>query len=201
MSRALSAIAMLLTLGAAPQAPAKPPQPTEAAAKGPAKAQPTAAPKTAPKAAPAAAEKPATTRLGTAIEDDLARERAAVDARARALDMKEKLLAATEKRLTDRGTALRQVAQQLQVETGKAEVKTDERMTSLAKVYSTMKPRDAAIRFAGLDPALQVQIAQRMKERALSALLAQMPADGAAKLTAALARAPALPQPTQTASR
>jgi flagellar motility protein MotE (MotC chaperone) len=189
MSRALSAIAMLLTLGAAPQAPAKQP------AKAPAAAA----------AAPAAATtpaKPAPTRLGTAIEDDLARQRAAVDARARALDMKEKLLAATEKRLTDRGTALRQVAEQLQAETGKAEVKTDERMTSLAKVYSTMKPRDAAIRFAGLDPALQVQIAQRMKERALSALLAQMPADGAAKLTAALAKAPALPAPpTQTASR
>ena len=164
---------MLLTLGAAPQpaAPAKP------------------------------AAKPAATRLGTAIEDDLARQRAAVDARARALDMKEKLLVATEKRLTDRGAALRQVATQLQVETGKAQVKTDERLATLAKVYSTMKPRDAAQRFAGLDPALQVQIAQRMKDRALATLMAQMPADSASRLTAALAKAPALPTPVQTAGR
>lgn len=190
MSRTLAAVAMLLTLGAAPAQTARPGAP--AAKTAPAAAKPAAAP--APSKLPA-------TRLGTAIEDDLARQRAAVEARARALDMKEKLLVATEKRLTDRGAALRQVAEQLQTETGKAEVKTDERLASLAKVYATMKPRDAAQRFAGLDPALQVQIAQRMKERALAALLAQMPAEPAAKLTAALAKAPALPKPVETAAR
>lgn len=190
MSRTLAAVAMLLTLGAAPAQTARPGAP--AAKTAPAAAKPAAAP---------APSKPPATRLGTAIEDDLARQRAAVEARARALDMKEKLLVATEKRLTDRGAALRQVAEQLQTETGKAEVKTDERLASLAKVYATMKPRDAAQRFAGLDPALQVQIAQRMKERALAALLAQMPAEPAAKLTAALAKAPALPKPVETAAR
>lgn len=142
------------------------------------------------------------TRLGTAIEDDLAQQRAKVESRARALDLREKLLAATEKRLADRGTELRQVQTAVTADTVQANVRQDTRLAGLAKVYSTMKPRDAARVFERLDPALQIAIGQRMKDRAVASLLAQMNPDIAMRLTTGLANAKPLPAPpVQTAAR
>jgi flagellar motility protein MotE (MotC chaperone) len=154
---------------------------------------------------PASADKVAVqsasaTRLGTAIEDDLAQQRARVEARARALDLREKLLAATEKRLADRGTELRQVQTTVTADAVQANIRQDTRLVGLAKVYSTMKPRDAARVFERLDPALQIAIGQRMKDRAVASLLAQMNPDIAMRLTTGLANAKPLP-PVQPAAR
>ncbi len=58
----------------------------------------------------------------------------------------------------------------------------------LVKVYEGMKAKDAAPRLVLLDDKVRLPIAAKMKERALSAIVAQMPAPEAKKLTEALAR-------------
>ena len=58
----------------------------------------------------------------------------------------------------------------------------------LVKVFEGMKAKDAAPRLAVLDDSVRIPIAARMKERALSAIIAQMPATEAKKLTESLAR-------------
>ena len=58
----------------------------------------------------------------------------------------------------------------------------------LVKVFEGMKAKDAAPRLALLDDNVRIPIAAKMKERALSAIIAQMPATEAKKLTESLAR-------------
>lgn len=58
----------------------------------------------------------------------------------------------------------------------------------LVKVFEGMKAKDAAPRMVLLDDSVRIPIAAKMKERALSAIIAQMPAGEAKKLTESLAR-------------
>lgn len=58
----------------------------------------------------------------------------------------------------------------------------------LVKVFEGMKAKDAAPRMVVLDDSVRIPIAAKMKERALSAILAQMPAPEAKRLTESLAR-------------
>src|SRR6185295_17098709 len=57
----------------------------------------------------------------------------------------------------------------------------------MVKVFEGMKPKDAAARFTLLDDRVRLPIAAKMKERALSAMLAQMTPPEAKRLTEALA--------------
>jgi flagellar motility protein MotE (MotC chaperone) len=57
----------------------------------------------------------------------------------------------------------------------------------LVKVFEGMKAKDAAPRMVLLDDAVRLPIAAKMKERSLSAIVAQMPPADAKKLTESLA--------------
>src|SRR5437868_3317715 len=56
-----------------------------------------------------------------------------------------------------------------------ADAKEDAEVDRLVKVFEAMKPKDAAPRIVLLDDAVRLPIAAKMKERALSAVLANMP--------------------------
>lgn len=123
------------------------------------------------------------TRLGSAIEKDIAaRDRNAAQ-RARALEMREQAAKAIEARLgggtgTATGTA-----------SGPAPVDPiAERYAELARIYQAMKPKAAAAVFEQLAMDVQVEVAQRMRERSTAAIMASMSPRGAATLTMALAR-------------
>jgi flagellar motility protein MotE (MotC chaperone) len=58
----------------------------------------------------------------------------------------------------------------------------------LVKVFEGMKAKDAAPRMVLLDDNVRIPIAAKMKERALSSIIAQMPAPEAKRLTESLAR-------------
>lgn len=65
----------------------------------------------------------------------------------------------------------------------------------LVKVFEGMKAKDAAPRLAALDDNVRIPIAAKMKERALSAIMAQMSSADAKKLTESLARRYSTPRP------
>lgn len=131
-------------------------------------------------------------RLGAAVEDDLAARARSIQEQERAAALKAAVAAAAEKRAADRLRAL--AAERVALEAASAAVKKrdDERLESLARVYSSMRPKDAARILAGLDPVLQVEIASRMKERTTAAIMAAMDGATAAKLSEALSKRPAV---------
>jgi len=66
-------------------------------------------------------------------------------------------------------------------------IKDNSQMLQLVSMYEAMKPKDAARILSGLNTSLLVEMAQTMKARKMSAILAQMSADAAERLTLALA--------------
>lgn len=152
-------------------------------------------------ATPAPAEKPAVTRLGVSIQEDMtARDRAAAQ-RARALDMREQAARAAEQRLKAAGgTAPDATA------AGKpnaaAAAPENEHFDELARIYQAMKPKAAAVVFEQLAMDVQVEVAQRMRDRATAGILAAMTPKGAAALSMAIARRQSTREPaTETAQR
>jgi flagellar motility protein MotE (MotC chaperone) len=131
------------------------------------------------------------TETASAAEVDvlssLARRRAELDARARDQDMRENVLAATERRIDAKIAALRQLQGQINQLLGQRDAAQEKQTASLVKTYSDMKPRDAARIFNGLSDDVLIDVAGRMKSDALAPVLAAMNAEAAQKLTLRLA--------------
>lgn len=145
------------------------------------------------------------TDTGSAAEVDvlasLSKRRAELDNRARALDMRENVLAATEKRVDEKIATLKQLQAQVTTLIGQRDTAQEKQVTALVKTYSAMKPKDAARIFDGLSDDVLVPVAQEMKSDALAPVLAAMSPSAAQKLTVKLASKLNLPDtagPAQT---
>ncbi len=139
----------------------------------------------------APAKKAPASRLGSAIEGDLAK-RDKVDAeRQRKMDLQQQALQASQKRL-DAG--LEQAQGEDQGDEPKDSKKdragnsvADETADHLARIYQSMKAKKAAPVFEKLDLDLQIAVARKMRERNAANILAEMSPNAAAKLSMALA--------------
>lgn len=153
-------------------------------------------------ATPAPAEKPAVTRLGASIQEDMtARDRAAAQ-RTRALDMREQAARAAEQRLKAAGGAAAPGSPASGKAGAAAAAPEDEHYDELARIYQAMKPKAAAVVFEQLAMDVQVEVAQRMRDRATAGILAAMTPKGAAALSMAIARRQSTREPaTETAQR
>jgi flagellar motility protein MotE (MotC chaperone) len=146
---------------------------------------------------------------GSAAEVDvlasLSKRRAELDERGRALDMRENVLAATEKRVDEKIATLKQLQAQVTTLIGQRDNAQEKQVGALVKTYSAMKPKDAARIFDGLSDDVLVPVAQEMKSDALAPVLAAMSPSAAQKLTVKLASKlnlpdTAAPAQTQTAA-
>jgi flagellar motility protein MotE (MotC chaperone) len=157
-------------------APAKPDKPV------PAKAPPQPAPSPAPPAdpGPSAAER--------ALLTDLRTRRAALDERAQALDNREALAAAAERRLSERVDQLTALQTRLEAMESTRRERDEANWRSLVKTYEAMRPRDAATIFNDLDQTVLLQVLDRMKEAKAAPVLAAMQPERARLATAELAR-------------
>lgn len=127
----------------------------------------------------------AKTRLGVSIDEELgARDKAAAQ-RARELDLRERAARAAEQRLKAELLA-RQASAAAAAEAKTAE--DNERYDELARIYQAMKPAKAAVVFERLEMDVQIEVAQRMRDRSTAMILAGMTPEGAAKLSMAMAR-------------
>jgi flagellar motility protein MotE (MotC chaperone) len=136
---------------------------------------------------------------GSAAEVDvlssLTRRRAELDARERALNMRENLLSAGEGRVDQKIGALKNLQTQIQALLVTRDAKQDDQIKSLVKTYSAMKPKDAARIFNSLSDDVLVPVARDMKSDVLAPVLAAMNPDAAQKLTVKLAMLLKLPEP------
>ena len=134
------------------------------------------------------------------VLSSLSKRRTELDTRARAQDMRENVLAATEKRVDEKIAALKALQTQITALLGQRDAAQEKQVASLVKTYSSMKPKDAARIFDGLSDDVLIPVAQEMKSDALAPVLAAMNPSAAQKLTVKLASKLSLPDTAAAAA-
>lgn len=117
----------------------------------------------------------------------LADRRKALDEREAGIETREQAAAAAESRLQDQIAELKGVEGKVQTLLASMDVKRDERMASLVKTYESMKPKDAARIFDGMDDKVLIDLAKSMKPATLAAIMSAMDSKRAELLTRMLA--------------
>lgn len=138
--------------------------------------------------APPRPEEPAFSAAEIEVLRQLAGRRAALDARARELDKRDALLRAAEQRLDAKMQALMDLQSRVEGLLKRHDGEQDAKMASLAKLYESMKPKDAAAILQTLELDVVLQVAERIKERKLAAIMAEMNTARARDLTMELVR-------------
>jgi flagellar motility protein MotE (MotC chaperone) len=135
-------------------------------------------------AQPATAEAAPETALGAALRA----RREALDARERALAMRETVLAAAERRLTGRITELAALQASLEAHERATRERDEAHWRGIARLYETMRPREAAAVLNELDMPILVQVMDRMGERKAAPILSAMQPERVRLLTVELAQ-------------
>lgn len=148
------------------------------AADPPAAAAPTPAP------APAAAAPSATDAMAAGLRA----RREALEDRERAIATREALLAVAEQRLAARLAELTALQGRLEQADVDAREREESHWRTMAKLYETMRPREAAAVFNELDLPVLVQVVERMNDRKAAPVLGAMLPDRVRQLTVELAR-------------
>jgi flagellar motility protein MotE (MotC chaperone) len=149
---------------------------------------PSIAPK--PVCAPTAAELAKEAGLSPAelqVLQNLGARRGQLDEREQQLSTQLALLQAAEAKVDAKMRALTGLRDDVGKLLAQADGREAAEVDRLVKVFEGMKPKDAALRMAILDDSVRLPIAAKMKERSLSAIIGQMPAGEAKKLTESLA--------------
>lgn len=119
--------------------------------------------------------------------------RETLDQRESGIATREAAAAAAEGRLQEQIAQLKSVETDVQALLDKMDAKRDERMAALVKTYESMKPKDAARIFNGMDDAILVDLAKTMKPATLAAIMSSMDSKRAEALTRMLADLSKLP--------
>ena len=117
----------------------------------------------------------------------LGARRGELDQREQDLDVQLQLLAAAEAKLDAKVKALNGLKTDIQGLIGQADAQGDAEVNRMVAVFQAMKAKDAAARITVLSDEVRLPIAAKMKERSLSAILAQMSPSDAKALTEKLA--------------
>ena len=148
----------------------------------------------AAKPAPICAESPAQLAHDAGLSpaelqviQSLGARRGELDAREQGLDTQLALIQAAEAKVDARIATMNGLKTDMQALLGQLDDKQQAEVDRLVKVYEVMKPQDAAARFTLLSDDVRLPIAAKMKERALSAIIAKMPPADAKRLTELLA--------------
>jgi flagellar motility protein MotE (MotC chaperone) len=136
--------------------------------------------------APSFAEQAGLSATEVEVLQSLGARRTALDQRQAELSTQAQLVAASEKRVDERLTELKRVQTAVEGILGKLDEEQNARVNGLVTVYSKMKPKDAAKIWEGLDEAVLIEVASRMKQATLAEVMGLMNAESARKLTKSL---------------
>lgn len=144
-------------------------------------------------APPGATPDPKTFGMLADLAISLAERERGIERREAALALREQALQAVETRIEQRLTQLEgyrtEVAQLIQQVSAEDAAK----LAQLVKVYETMKAKEAAAVFDGMDRAVILKLAKRMREPKLSAIFGQMEPARARDITTELAMTTPVP--------
>lgn len=108
------------------------------------------------------------------ILQELAQRREALEIRSREIDKKAVQLKVTEEQIEIKLSQLKDYELRLKNLMKEYDEKEKEKINSLVKLYSTMKPKDAARIFDNLDNDIVVSLLREMKPSTASSILSQM---------------------------
>jgi COG3334: uncharacterized conserved protein len=120
------------------------------------------------------------------ILQELAERREALDLRAKEIDRKAIQLKVAEEEIDKKIKQLQDYEQRLKKLMIEYNQEEKDKITSLAKLYTTMKPKDAARIFNTLEMSILVPLLKEMKPSASSAILSQMNSEKAKAVTTEL---------------
>jgi flagellar motility protein MotE (MotC chaperone) len=121
------------------------------------------------------------------ILERLQQRREELDQRARELDIRENMVKAAEQRIGAHLAEIKEVEGRIKTETVQKDKAEADRFKGLVTMYESMKARDAAKIFNGLDMDVLIKVASAMNPRTMADIMAQMTPDVAQRLTIALA--------------
>lgn len=117
----------------------------------------------------------------------LAKRRQELDEWSKQVQLKENMLIAIEGRIDEKTKNLERMKKEVQDLLDKYNEQEDIKIKSLVKIYESMKPKDAARIFEELDMPVLLMVVDRMSERKVGAILAQMSPSKAKDVTEQLA--------------
>lgn len=144
---------------------------------------------------PAAAfgEPSAYTQSEIEILEKLAERRETIENREASLAQREALLQAAEAQIDRKVARLQELQAEIQTLVEQHDAQQEEKIDNLVRIYSAMKPKDAARIFNELDLPILTTVVELMKERTAAAIIAEMESDRAKILTTELAERQELP--------
>ena len=120
------------------------------------------------------------------ILQELAERREALDLRAQEIDKRAIQLKVTEEEINKKLRQLKDYEQRLQKLINMYSEQEQENLNAMVKMYTSMKPKDAARIFNNLDMNITVALLKGMKPSSSSAILSQMDSQKAQAVTAEL---------------
>ncbi len=120
------------------------------------------------------------------ILQELAERREALDLRAQEIDKRAIQLKVTEEEINKKLRQLKDYEQKLQKLINAYSEQEQENLNAMVKMYTSMKPKDAARIFNNLDMNITVALLKGMKPSSSSAILSQMDSQKAQAVTAEL---------------
>ena len=126
---------------------------------------------------------------------ELADRREQIERMSKQISLREGLMKAAEKRISKRVAELTLLQRTIQDLIKTHDDQQESKMKSLVKIYEAMKPKDAARIFEQLDLDTLLIVVERMKERRLAPVMAQMNPEKAKDITVQLSKLRELPLP------
>ena len=117
----------------------------------------------------------------------LGERRGELEALARELDARERVIQAAEMRVDAKTDELLRLKEEIETLLGQRDEVEEQRLAQLVAIYEAMKPQEAAVILDDLEIEMLVDIIERMRERNSSPILARMAPDRARELTMRLA--------------
>jgi flagellar motility protein MotE (MotC chaperone) len=127
----------------------------------------------------------------------LAKRRAELEQREREIEDRLAILTAAETRIEEKIAKLESLRRTIEQVTTDSEARHGERIASLARIYSAMKPKEAAKIFATMEMPVLLDLLSQMRERKSAAILAKMDPSRAQAVTLQLAQREKLPLPKE----
>lgn len=126
--------------------------------------------------------------------EDLGKRREQLDAREKNLDSREAMMKAAEKQIDTKINEMSALKDQIEKLLGQQQDEENGKIDSLVKIYSGMKPKDAAAIFNQMDMNILLQVVSKMSERKSAAIIAVMDTNKATELSVRLTEMKKLPE-------
>lgn len=127
----------------------------------------------------------------------LANRREGLEKQADDLMIREGLVTAAEQRINTKIRELKRLQATIQSLIKTHDEQQENKLRSLVRIYEAMKPKDAARIFEQLELDTLLSVAERMKERRLAPVMAQMNPEKAKEMTVQLSKLRNLPGPAR----